>query len=61
MEYKVARFTISDGIYGSIFYLLTGFHGFHVLVGIIFLLVVRFRIENEQLNSKDHGSFEYAS
>jgi len=61
MEYNVARFNISDGIYGSIFYLLTGFHGFHVLVGVIFLIITRFRIANKKVNSKDHGSFEFAS
>jgi heme/copper-type cytochrome/quinol oxidase subunit 3 len=61
MEYNVARFNISDGIYGSIFYLLTGFHGFHVLVGVIFLIITRFRIANKKVNAKDHGSFEFAS
>lgn len=39
MEYAKANFFISDGIYGSCFYMLTGFHGLHVLVGSIFLIV----------------------
>jgi heme/copper-type cytochrome/quinol oxidase subunit 3 len=42
-EYYFAKFTYTDTIYGTTFYSLTGLHGFHVLVGTIFLLVCFFR------------------
>jgi cytochrome c oxidase subunit 3 len=39
VEYTVSSFTLSDGAYGSCFYFGTGFHGLHVIIGTIFLLV----------------------
>lgn len=43
-EYYNSPFTISDGVYGSTFYMTTGLHGFHVLVGTIFLTVCLSRL-----------------
>jgi heme/copper-type cytochrome/quinol oxidase subunit 3 len=39
LEYFSAKLFINDTVYGSIFYMITGFHGFHVLVGTIMILV----------------------
>jgi len=39
IEYNVSSFTISDGVFGTCFYFATGFHGLHVIIGTIFLVV----------------------
>jgi cytochrome c oxidase subunit 3 len=44
IEYTVSSFTISDGVFGSCFYFGTGFHGLHVIIGTIFLLVGLWRV-----------------
>lgn len=38
-EYRVSDFGISDTVYGSVFFMLTGFHGFHVIIGTVLLVV----------------------
>lgn len=45
IEYFEASFTIRDRVYGSVFFIATGFHGLHVLVGRTFLLVCLLRID----------------
>lgn len=57
-EYNTAPFSINDGIYGSVFYLLTGFHGFHVIVGTIFLMVNWWRIYQYHITTGHHVGFE---
>jgi len=57
-EYLTTTFDISDGVYGSTFYMTTGFHGFHVIVGTIFIAVAFFR--RHQFTSKHHVGFEGA-
>lgn len=59
-EYVNATFSISDGVYGSTFYSCTGLHGFHVLVGTIFLTVCFFRNLNYHFTRTQHIGFEFA-
>jgi cytochrome c oxidase subunit III len=50
--------TPNSGIYGSTFYLLTGFHGFHVTMGAIMIAVIMFRSIKGHFSKKDHFAFE---
>lgn len=59
-EYVEAPFNINDGIYGSLFFMLTGFHGFHVAVGSIFLFVCLIRHINYHFTATQHIGFEAA-
>lgn len=59
-EYKRAPFTIADSIYGSIFFITTGFHGIHVIIGTIFLIVCLFRIILNHFSKIHHFGFEAA-
>ncbi len=59
-EYSTASFSINDGIYGSVFYLLTGFHGFHVLIGTIFLFICYLRNWARHFTHTRHIGFEMA-
>ena len=60
-EYVNSYYNINDRVFGSIFYISTGFHGLHVFIGTIFLLVNLIRIYKSQLNNKHHFSFEAAA
>jgi len=60
-EYLNASFSISDSVYGSTFFMLTGFHGFHVIVGTIFLVVCFFRFLNYHFTDSHHLGFEAAA
>ena len=61
LEYSHAEFGFSDGIYASTFYMATGFHGFHVLVGTLFLTVCLFRGIKGHFTSEHHFGFEAAA
>jgi heme/copper-type cytochrome/quinol oxidase subunit 3 len=60
-EYGQASFSISDGIYGSTFFMATGFHGFHVIIGTIFITVCWIRLINNQFTREHHIGFEAAA
>ena len=59
-EYQHATFSIDEGIYPSTFYMATGFHGAHVIIGTIFLIVCFFR-SLKGINPKKHLGFEFAA
>nr|DBA43694.1 TPA_asm: COX3 [Bombus nevadensis] len=59
-EYYNSFFCINDSIYGSIFFLSTGFHGFHVLVGTLMLLYSMIRMMNNHMSSIHHINFEFS-
>jgi heme/copper-type cytochrome/quinol oxidase subunit 3 len=60
-EYLNAPFNLSDGIYGSTFYMLTGLHGFHVIVGTMFLTVALYRLVVHHYTIHNHIGYECAA
>nr|ASS30656.1 cytochrome c oxidase subunit 3 [Gastroptychus investigatoris] len=59
-EYIEAPFAISDSVFGSSFFVATGFHGLHVMIGTAFLLICLIRMYNYHFSSKHHFGFEAA-
>jgi len=60
-EYITSPFSISDSVYGSSFYMATGFHGFHVFVGTCFLAICLFRLYLNHFTREHHFGFEAAA
>ena len=60
-EYSHAAFAFSGNIYGATFFMATGFHGFHVIVGTIFLIVCFFRARAGHFTPERHFGFEAAA
>lgn len=60
-EYAHAAFNFSGNIYGATFFMATGFHGFHVIVGTICLAVMLFRALAGHFTPKQHFGFEAAA
>jgi cytochrome c oxidase subunit 3 len=59
-EYIYSSFTIADSIYGTTFYMSTGFHGIHVIIGGIMLTISLWRLYSYQLTNTHHVGFEGA-
>ena len=59
--YSELNLKLSSGVYGSTFYMLTGFHGFHVLVGMLMLLFITLRLQKGHFTADKHFGFEGAA
>nr|ALO77651.1 cytochrome c oxidase subunit 3 [Anaspis sp. ANA01] len=60
-EYYESSFSISDAVYGSSFFMATGFHGIHVIIGTTFLLICLIRLVNNHFSQIHHFGFEAAA
>lgn len=60
-EYLDAPFGLTDGVFGSVFFMLTGFHGFHVIIGTLFLAVCFVRLLKGHFSQNHHLGFEAAA
>ena len=58
IEYILAPFTLADGVYGRTFYVATGFHGLHVLIGTTFIGVMLYRNLFFHFRRGHHFGFE---
>lgn len=61
IEYYRLDFSINDSVYGSVFFMVTGFHGFHVFLGLVMLIKVSFLLEQNFFNAKQHVGYECAA
>lgn len=61
IEYYESPFSIADSIYGSSFFIATGFHGLHVIIGTIFLFICLLRINYLHFSKTHHFGFEAAA
>ena len=59
--YTALNLKLSSGIYGSTFFMLTGFHGFHVFIGMLMLLFITLRLQKGHFTAEKHFGFEGAA
>ncbi len=60
-ERTTEAFWLDSNIYGSTFFMATGFHGFHVIIGTIFLFVIWLRVNHGGMTKQQHFGFEAAA
>jgi len=61
LEYGLTKYTLIDGMYGSTFFMLTGLHGFHVVVGTCLLLISYWRTAQNHFSRQHHALFEFSA
>ena len=59
--YHEMNLTLASGVYGSTFFMLTGFHGFHVFIGMLMLLFITLRLQKGHFTPERHFGFEGAA
>lgn len=59
-EYRLSEFTIADSVFGTTFFMTTGLHGTHVLIGVIFLSVMTLRLYRDQFTTAHHLGLEFS-
>jgi cytochrome c oxidase subunit III len=59
--YHLLNLKLTSGVYGSTFFMLTGFHGFHVFVGMLMLLFITLRLQKGHFSADKHFGFEGAA
>jgi cytochrome c oxidase subunit 3 len=59
--YSELNLKLSSGVYGSTFFMLTGFHGFHVFIGALMLLFITLRLQKGHFTPQRHFGFEGAA
>nr|YP_010561820.1 cytochrome c oxidase subunit 3 [Austropallene cornigera]UYX57768.1 cytochrome c oxidase subunit 3 [Austropallene cornigera] len=58
MEYWMATFTMSDSVFGSIFFATTGMHGMHVIIGTLFMIICYMRMYKNHFTNNHHTGME---
>jgi len=61
VAYNTMDLTLQSGIYGTTFFLLTGFHGAHVTLGTLMLIIMFFRVRKGHFDKENHFAFEATS